>query len=127
MVDYKSKSYCKNICRNCGKGNHSYSNCCEPVLSYGVILFKPLLNKDEVLKPSSNHSRYNLEDGEKDWKLVRRQPKNKIFNMDKNFYDDDKGHIHSVRNLKRELKKIDKIKYKKLNLSVYLVPKKENY
>ena len=39
----------RDYCNNCGNFGHTYSNCRHPILSYGVILFKPMLNKDEVL------------------------------------------------------------------------------
>ena len=44
MENKKRKLESKNICRNCNKAGHVYSNCKEPVMSYGIVLFKSMIN-----------------------------------------------------------------------------------
>ena len=36
--------------RNCNKVGHVYSNCKEPVMSYGIQLFKSMRNNEQIKK-----------------------------------------------------------------------------
>lgn len=89
MENKKRKNESKNICRNCNKVGHVYSNCKEPVMSYGILLFKSMRNNEQIKNNNSSISKYNIKDDTKDWKLVRKNKKI-IINDDSNFYDDDK-------------------------------------
>jgi ADP-ribose pyrophosphatase YjhB (NUDIX family) len=44
---YYKENLCKdnNICNNCGKYGHIFSQCNLPIISYGIILFRKILNK----------------------------------------------------------------------------------
>ena len=37
------------ICNNCGKIGHTYSDCKEPITSYGIIIFRFIENEPEIL------------------------------------------------------------------------------
>jgi 8-oxo-dGTP pyrophosphatase MutT (NUDIX family) len=39
-----------NVCNNCGKQGHTFYQCKLPIISYGIILFKTIPQKDESMK-----------------------------------------------------------------------------
>ena len=37
------------FCSNCGKNGHNYKNCKNPIISYGIMLFKYINNEFKLL------------------------------------------------------------------------------
>ena len=44
MYDYQNISKNNIYCTNCGKIDHLYKNCKNPIISYGIMLFKYVNN-----------------------------------------------------------------------------------
>ena len=77
-------------CTNCGKNGHNYKNCKNPIISYGIMLFKYELNefklllvqrKDSIAYIEFIRGKYSISNTSKLFNLLQNITKSELSNI----------------------------------------------